>query len=225
MKKIVEKAEKNGHGDVDAKKKKKGDESGTVKPRHVVVDPTVAAATTQVLAPVANTVLMSNERWICPFCSFNNAARNTQCGGHGPLGCNAPRTAAGAMGGMQGSQSQVAQAQRWVCSQCAFRNAGRNTQCGGTGPLGCNTPRQYADPTFAMTMGGYYGATQYQVPSQYPAQSQLTQQQQQQYYAQQYYSAYPAYASSSQQQAYAPSQQGVGGGDSGGGNVSQQPYQ
>eukprot|EP00938_MAST-03A_sp_MAST-3A-sp1_P003881 g3881.t1 len=110
-KKIVGKTEKNGH-DVDAKKK--GNEKSTVKPRHVVVDPTDAAAMTQVLAPVANTVLMSNERWICPFCSFNNAARNTQCGGHGPLGCNAPRTAAGAMGGMQGSQSQVVQAQRWV---------------------------------------------------------------------------------------------------------------
>merc|ERR1719373_644280 len=33
----------------------------------------------------------ARREWSCASCGFKNKATNTQCGGMGPLGCNAPK--------------------------------------------------------------------------------------------------------------------------------------
>merc|ERR1719231_689636 len=62
--------------------------------------------------------------WKCGECGFMNKSSNTQCGGAGPLGCNAPKPS------------------DWVCPSCGFVNKPHNTVCGGEkGKLGCKEPR------------------------------------------------------------------------------------
>merc|ERR1712167_390184 len=34
---------------------------------------------------------MGLSEWVCPHCSFRNHIENVQCGGNGPMGCNAPK--------------------------------------------------------------------------------------------------------------------------------------
>merc|ERR1719242_1307068 len=58
------------------------------------------------------------QAWVCS-CGFKNKAQNDQCGGRGPLGCNANRP------------------EPWGCI-CGFRNRGDNEKCGGNGPMGCD---------------------------------------------------------------------------------------
>jgi len=65
--------------------------------------------------------------WLCR-CGFRNKATNTQCGGTGNMGCNAPK--------------------EWQCLSCGFNNKAANEVCGGKGNLGCKSPWQFS------SMGG-----------------------------------------------------------------------
>lgn len=65
--------------------------------------------------------------WKCEACGFNNKPQNTQCGGKGPMGCNAPKPS------------------DWLCD-CGFVNKPHNTVCGGEGgKLGCKAPKPGSD--------------------------------------------------------------------------------
>mmetsp|Transcript_33898 Transcript_33898/g.55790 ORF Transcript_33898/g.55790 Transcript_33898/m.55790 type:complete len:195 (+) Transcript_33898:1-585(+) len=81
--------------------------------------------------------------WQCPDCGFDNKANNTQCGGLGPLGCNAPRPSfdGGFAGTKGGFGSFGSNSGSWMCPECGFKNNPRNTQCGGSGNMGCNAPK------------------------------------------------------------------------------------
>eukprot|EP00940_MAST-03C_sp_MAST-3C-sp2_P000656 g656.t1 len=119
---------------------------------------------------------LNGMRWKCVMCGFNNSARNTKCGGAGPLGCNAPRPRPGApvnhgygMGGYAQQQQQqwamgnmgnVSSNGPWQCVTCGFRNSPRNTQCGGSGPLGCNTPRPSTTMPAPLNMAAAMAAAQ-----------------------------------------------------------------
>merc|ERR1712039_688263 len=91
--------------------------------------------------------------WVCQECGFKNKANNTQCGGTGPLGCNAlyqppARAARGGQNtfGARAHSAPPASRQRedkWVCTACGFKNNARNTVCGGeNGTLGCKAPKE-----------------------------------------------------------------------------------
>merc|ERR1712232_217660 len=115
-------------------------------------------------APAAPT----SER-VCSSCGFKNKANNTQCGGTGPLGCNAPyaapafarasrgvhavhavpmpphdpRAVARAFSAPPATKRRVDDADKWVCTACGFKNRPQNTVCGGEkGTLGCKAPRE-----------------------------------------------------------------------------------
>lgn len=61
--------------------------------------------------------------WKCEACGFNNKPQNTQCGGTGPMGCNALKPS------------------DWLCD-CGFVNKPHNLVCGGEGgKLGCKAPK------------------------------------------------------------------------------------
>jgi len=60
--------------------------------------------------------------WVCA-CGFKNGPRNNQCGGTGPMGCDAEKPS------------------DWECAGCKFKNKPSNEVCGGRGPMGCKEPR------------------------------------------------------------------------------------
>eukprot|EP00662_Eupelagonemidae_sp_cell21_P041463 gene41463-22095_t len=62
------------------------------------------------------------------------ATPNTQCGGMGPMGCNAEHPVRGH--GAYGVQRRTPSAGAW-----GLWGATQNTQCGGMGPMGCNAER------------------------------------------------------------------------------------
>lgn len=70
--------------------------------------------------------LPTDGSWFCPECGFKNPPRNSQCGGTGTLGCNAPRP-----------RPKLP----WLCTSCGFNNKESNDVCGGAGPLGCKAER------------------------------------------------------------------------------------
>jgi len=83
------------------------------------------------------------QAWVCA-CGFKNKAQNDQCGGRGPLGCNANRP------------------EPWSCI-CGFRNRGDNDKCGGNGPMGCDRPKPSVNDQLPQiiyspsTFGTYHG--------------------------------------------------------------------
>jgi len=72
-------------------------------------------------SPGGTVKVMQPGEWACR-CGFSNKANNTQCGGNGPMGCNAPK--------------------EWQCLSCGFNNKALNEVCGGKGTMGCKSPWQ-----------------------------------------------------------------------------------
>lgn len=130
----------------------------TYQPGRVTYQPAAPVRQVHALAAMSVAQAAPTGDWVCAECGFKNKANNTQCGGTGPLGCNAPyQPPARASRGVQRQQAPAgtrafsappARRQRdngdkWVCTACGFKNNDRNTVCGGEkGTLGCKAPRE-----------------------------------------------------------------------------------
>lgn len=105
---------------------------------------------------------LSDGRWRCADCGFNNSENNDECGGNGRLGCNRSRipmpiqptiisiptvdedfsTISELFPPLESPPNNLEKADvsPWICA-CGFKNKAQNDQCGGRGPLGCNSSR------------------------------------------------------------------------------------